>query len=115
MKSEDVSKWWIRRFRTWLKKNRSYISSQKSNQEFWYDFLKKKNEPGAGKIQFKSFNKKYVKYLTDQNEFCMCMWNWYYEHGRAQAETSFSDKSTDFISGICTYAEEELMRTNEFH
>ena len=86
-KSEDFDKYWIRKFRSYLRKNMDLLCLL-SDEPFWKWFMSPQSEPKT-KHMFKSYNKKYRAYLRSQPEFLRLMRNWYWEYGNNETLAKF--------------------------
>jgi hypothetical protein len=95
-KTEDFDKFWIRRYRTYLKKQvrkgksgSSSDSEEASPSEFVTWFISDESQPGKQNPQYKSYNYKYKRHLLDQSEFINGIRAWYLIHGEKALRKAF--------------------------
>ena len=74
-KTEDLDKYWMRRFKGYAKKN--IPLDRVRDRDFWTWFLSKDSEPGLHGSQFKSFSKQHREYLRSHNEFVNYLNDWF--------------------------------------
>jgi hypothetical protein len=105
-KTEDLDKFWLRKFKAYVKKNPTLVLSNTKHPEFWNWIFSKSSDPG-GSGMFKSFNRKYKQHLQKNSEFGEQFKLWYENDGRNQAFARFNEA---LATQYCEYVETELFK-----
>jgi hypothetical protein len=67
-KTEDLNKFWIRKFRSYMRKNTHLLFGVR-DPTWWEDFMDRRKEPGNRRAPFSSYNKKFKKHLKSNDEY----------------------------------------------
>jgi hypothetical protein len=74
-KTEDLDKYWLRRFRSYLKRNHDGLNLP--DKEFWTWFVSSDSEPKPSGA-FKSYSNKYREFLRNKGEFIDVLRDWFW-------------------------------------
>ena len=86
-KTEDLDKFWFRKFRSFIRKAPSHCMEAPFNQEFWEWF--KQTEPGVPSCEYKSYNLAYKRFVVNRVEFRDRFSSWLNEFGRKKMHQRF--------------------------
>jgi hypothetical protein len=106
-KTEDLNKFWIRKFRSYVRKNRHLLIGVR-DFSWWDDFMNRSKEPGVRGAPFFSYNKKFKNHLKANEEYLARIQRWYIDFGKDYAFKKHG-RDVEFAKAVCEYAEEELM------
>jgi hypothetical protein len=86
-KTEDLDKFWFRKFRSYIRKIPSHTTEAPFNREFWEWF--RQTEPGANACEYKSYNLAYKRYVVNKAEFRERFARWLSTDGRRKMYNKF--------------------------
>jgi hypothetical protein len=106
MKSEDIDKYWIRRFRIYLERKQNELFLDQDST-FWKQFISRESEPGKNST-YKSYNKSYRRYLTRKDTFVEVFKRFFDDEGESGVYEKHSDDKV-LAGALCDYARKEIM------
>ena len=106
-KTEDLDKFWLRKFKAYAKKDPAQVVENTKDREFWNWFFSKSSDPSVSNHMFKSFSRKYKQFLLKNTEFVEQFRLWYENKGRNEAFSRFNEP---LAQQYCDYVENELFK-----
>lgn len=106
-KSEDFDKYWIRRFRNYVRKNCSEKPFS-SGREFWIWFASQKSVPGHPLCNFKSHSTQYRQNLLKEQEFVQQISGWFIQYGREEVVKRYRSQPAKSLVYVQYFEKEYL-------
>jgi len=109
-KTEEKDKFWLRAFRSAMKKNFHRIKKELAtgDRSFWREYLSKEGEPGKTN-RFSSYSRSYKDHLFGRPGFVLQFRKWLEKDGLQELENKHSlDTEPDTYRVLLEYAREVL-------